>query len=99
MRVLMHYTDDDVVKIRGVNVNRLDTYNVAIQDLTVFEDAIESLDTFAALQVTVSRLPPDFKIVESMTAIDFKPAGCLSATVEVEYRCLDGISLEVRYSH
>ena len=53
--VLIHYADQEVSSVTGVNVNRLDTYNVAVKELNLFYHEIDVLEQFAKLQTSLSR--------------------------------------------
>lgn len=100
LKFLIHYYDELVVLINGVNVNRLDTYNVAIQDLTIFSEKNEFLETIAELQFlnSIKYSPSDLEISEILPLGGILPAGCLSASVNITYICREDKNLDVSFN-
>lgn len=56
--IIIHYHDTDVSKITGVNINRLDTYNVAIREFNLFHHEVPLWENFARLQTSISGTRP-----------------------------------------
>lgn len=52
--IIIHYHDADVANITGVNINRLDTYNVAIREFNLFSHEISLWEKYASLQTSLS---------------------------------------------
>lgn len=52
--IIIHYHDTDIKKITGVNINRLDTYNVAIKEFNLFHHYIPLWEKFAKIQTSLS---------------------------------------------
>lgn len=96
--VIIHYHDKDVQKVTGVNINRLDTYNVVVKEFNLFHDEVPMWEKFATLQTSMSckiRLPVQNGVVEEIlesdhtipAAVTHTAKNCKSTKVRVKYSC------------
>ncbi len=49
-RIILTFQDDDLARVNGVNVNKLDTYSVRITELIVFNQKVPLLENYAKLK-------------------------------------------------